>query len=78
MSALQFIRCLIADLPGYCLVGVAAALTLDVSVAVSLGAGFDSRWLSVAVVFAELAGQAGLVWWLLGIKRVQRWIREGR
>lgn len=78
MSAGQFIRSLVAGLPGYCLAAVAATIALDVSVAVALGAGSGSRWLSVIAVFAELAGQAGLVWWLLGIERVQRWIREGR
>lgn len=78
MSASQFIRALIADLPGYCLAMVAVTLAFDVSAAVAVGGHFDSRWLSVAAVLLALAMEAGLIWWLLGIARVQRWIREGR
>jgi hypothetical protein len=75
VSAWQFIRGLVASLPGYCLAVLAVVIALDIAIAVSFGAGLDSRWASVVVVFAAMAGEAGLTWLLLGIGRVQRWIK---
>jgi hypothetical protein len=78
MTAREFLRDLIPTLTHVNLACVAVVAAIDVMAAVVMGSAGLSGWFALTTAAGSLALEAALVWWLLGIGRVQRWIKDGR
>jgi thiol:disulfide interchange protein len=78
MTAREFLREFTQSQSRVQLGTVAAVAALSVLAAVACMTAGLPGWLAVASAAGTLAFEAGVLWWLLGIERVQRWIRDGR
>ncbi len=77
MTTLEFLREFSQSQTRGQLLMIAAVGAFSVLSAVAVGMAGFSGWLALAGASGTLIAEWAVLWWALGIERVQRWIMDG-